>query len=646
MHFVKLITDLAQSYIRESNTIILTCIDCSDNIENQKARQMARQVDPKGNRTIAVLTKPDLTEDGQEDFIESVLAGLKHSVNYGYYVVKNRTHSDLVNKVSADDARKKEEDFFCDDERVGQRLKAVMPDRCGSENFCARLRELLQAKVNEQLPLLFHNLVDKRNHAQQELDDMPPAITAKDAMFVVPNRLSDIQEQFTKNFDAKASKFVSGKAKNEKFARSIHRTQVAFDYGEFSDASKNESAGDTYLDPKVYNQLGKKYKENDVERMVDANRGRAAKLPYGPAAYNTATEIFKTSCEHWLAPLENFIEDVKLDVQFELTALFKKHLGVAPHLYRKAVASAYDLLEMKTVEARNEARKLVEMESGGSFDVPFQTNNHKYLEETCNQTLAKQVSARAKQAITALGENPDSAEIVQRVMMHIQEVDIVASIATGYWTVAYKRFTDVATNRIDKLMWMEVAQEIVDKIRGDVWENLDSELLKKLVAESPQLASKRDRLTNTIKRTDEAITLMKQTIDMGDVFDLSRKRRSLPTPILDAPVSKKRKRDLDQEEDEVEESEEEEDEDEVEKLEEEADEDEVEELEEEEEVAEEDDDDWSNYREVPFATVKELLQKEVRELNARFKIFRLKFVFNRFPLPRINCCSGGGVERG
>ncbi|CAG8781456.1 18669_t:CDS:2, partial [Acaulospora morrowiae] len=65
--FVKLIKDLAESYIKREASVIIATISCKDEIENQEIVSLARTVDPSGLRTLGVLTKPDMIEQGTHE---------------------------------------------------------------------------------------------------------------------------------------------------------------------------------------------------------------------------------------------------------------------------------------------------------------------------------------------------------------------------------------------------------------------------------------------------------------------------------------------------------------------------------------------------------------------------------------------------
>lgn len=80
---------LIMKYIRPENALILALTPANTDLANSDALQLAREVDPKGDRTIGVLTKIDLMDEGT-DAIE-MLQGKLYPLKLGYFGVKCRS---------------------------------------------------------------------------------------------------------------------------------------------------------------------------------------------------------------------------------------------------------------------------------------------------------------------------------------------------------------------------------------------------------------------------------------------------------------------------------------------------------------------------------------------------------------------------
>jgi GTP-binding protein EngB required for normal cell division len=80
---------LILKYIRPDNALILALTPANTDLANSDALQLAREVDPKGDRTIGVITKIDLMDEGT-DAIE-ILQGKLYPLKLGYFGVKCRS---------------------------------------------------------------------------------------------------------------------------------------------------------------------------------------------------------------------------------------------------------------------------------------------------------------------------------------------------------------------------------------------------------------------------------------------------------------------------------------------------------------------------------------------------------------------------
>jgi len=65
--YIEMIIELCENYCKPKNTVIIACFCCNDDMENQAVHKLARDVDEYGKRTVGVLTKPDLIQEGTED---------------------------------------------------------------------------------------------------------------------------------------------------------------------------------------------------------------------------------------------------------------------------------------------------------------------------------------------------------------------------------------------------------------------------------------------------------------------------------------------------------------------------------------------------------------------------------------------------
>uniref|UniRef100_A0A670YTB5 MX dynamin like GTPase 1 n=1 Tax=Pseudonaja textilis TaxID=8673 RepID=A0A670YTB5_PSETE len=99
----KQIMTLIKRYITKQETINLVVIPSNVDIATTEALKMAQIVDPEGERTLGILTKPDLIDEGTENETVDIVRNQRVPLKKGYMIVKCRGQSDLTNKLSLED---------------------------------------------------------------------------------------------------------------------------------------------------------------------------------------------------------------------------------------------------------------------------------------------------------------------------------------------------------------------------------------------------------------------------------------------------------------------------------------------------------------------------------------------------------------
>src|SRR6201996_6825270 len=97
-------------YINKPNSIILAVTAANTDLANSDGLKMAREVDPEGSRTIGVLTKIDLMDQGTD--VVDILAGRIIPLRLGYVPVVNRGQRDIDNRKAISAALEHEKNFF------------------------------------------------------------------------------------------------------------------------------------------------------------------------------------------------------------------------------------------------------------------------------------------------------------------------------------------------------------------------------------------------------------------------------------------------------------------------------------------------------------------------------------------------------
>jgi hypothetical protein len=143
------ISDFVRSYMKKPLRIILAVVSAKIEFVLQVVTKHARELDPSGQRTIGLITKPDTLDVGSDTEQYYFSPAQNQDVNFrlGWHVVRNRDF--MSRNVSNEERDQLETDF------LSQGRWAALPWRQkGIPSLRLRLSEVLTNQILEQLPKL------------------------------------------------------------------------------------------------------------------------------------------------------------------------------------------------------------------------------------------------------------------------------------------------------------------------------------------------------------------------------------------------------------------------------------------------------------------------------------------------------------
>ncbi|XP_053600362.1 dynamin-1-like protein isoform X8 [Plodia interpunctella] len=139
------IRNLIIKYISNPNSIILAVTAANTDMATSEAIKMAKEVDPDGRRTLAVVTKLDLMDAGTDAI--DILCGRVIPVKLGIIGVVNRSQQDIIDRKTIGDALKDEATYL-------QRKYPTIATRNGTPYLAKTLNRLLMHHIRDCLPEL------------------------------------------------------------------------------------------------------------------------------------------------------------------------------------------------------------------------------------------------------------------------------------------------------------------------------------------------------------------------------------------------------------------------------------------------------------------------------------------------------------
>ncbi|XP_029914627.1 dynamin-2 isoform X2 [Myripristis murdjan] len=158
------IRDMLLQFITKESCLILAVTPANTDLANSDALKIAKEVDPQGLRTIGVITKLDLMDEGTDakDILENKLLPLRR----GYIGVVNRSQKDIDGKKDIRAALAAERKFF-----LSHPAYRHMAERMGTPHLQKTLNQQLTNHIRDTLPGLRSKLQSQLLSLEKEVEE-------------------------------------------------------------------------------------------------------------------------------------------------------------------------------------------------------------------------------------------------------------------------------------------------------------------------------------------------------------------------------------------------------------------------------------------------------------------------------------------
>ncbi|XP_019214275.1 interferon-induced GTP-binding protein Mx-like isoform X2 [Oreochromis niloticus] len=451
------IKTMIQTVISKQETINLVVVPCNVDIATTEALNMAKLVDPDGERTLGVLTKPDLVDKGTEENVVKIVHNEVIPLKKGYMVVKCRGQKEITGKVSLSEALKNEEAFFKEHahfQTLFDEGQATVP------NLAEKLTLELVHHIQKSLPRLDEQTQKKLEQTRANLNKLrtgPPSDATKRQKF-----LSDLVLAFTQD----AIRLTTGEELKCGYNSSIFFTLR----NEFEAWEKIiKDSGSSF---KVHSLR----EESQFERMY---RGR--ELPLF-VSYSSFESIIQKQIKQLEEPAIQKLKEVSEVVRKELFELAQNSFVGFPNLINTAKMNIETIMK----EREEEAKYILGMQF--KMEMVVYTQDRKYITEIRNK-IAQEGQAK--------GQLYTSGMTSKEMMKHFEV----------YYKIAGQRLADQIPLVIRYQMLQEFASELQSKML-DTFTN--KERKEYLLEEDGGTKNKREDLKMRLERLSRAHILLSE----------------------------------------------------------------------------------------------------------------------------------------
>nr|AAT57878.1 Mx type 2 [Scophthalmus maximus] len=456
---------LIKKFITKQETISLVVVPCTMDIATTEALRMAQEVDPDGERTLGILTKPDLVDKGTEQTVIDIVHNEVIHLKKGYIIVRCRGQQEITNEVSLAEAIEREKAFFNDHAHfhtLYNEGQATVP------KLAEKLTIELVEHIERSLPRLEEQIEEKLAQTQAELERYgtgPPTDPAERLIFLI-----DKVSAFTQD--------AIGLATGEELKCGDKLNVFSTLRREFGKWSIHLDLSGNNFNTRI---------EKKVEDYEDRYRGR--ELP-GFINYKTFEIMVKEQIKQLEEPAVKRLKDIgRCCKESVLTAGPQYFLGF-PNLTKTAKAKIEALKQQKEVTAELMLRTQFKMEmmvysQDRTYSSSLSDRKKEENEEENKQKMKKHHDDRSVKYCM------DNHATLQELILHLK----------SYYRIASQRLAD----QIPLVIRYQMLQETAVQLQREMLQMLqDKENMEFLLKENLDIGCKRAALQSRLKRLMKA----------------------------------------------------------------------------------------------------------------------------------------------
>lgn len=475
------ISEIIMHYIILEESIILNVITADVDFSTCDSIKKSKDVDERGERTLAVVTKCDRAPEG---LLEKVAMNAV-DIRLGYVCVINR-----VGDESNEQARKNEKLLF----ESHPKLKRIDKSIVGIPVLAQKLMQIQGRSINKFLPGAVKKIVSMLSERQTELTNLPQHLCSPgEANVLFYKRLKSMEESLNKIL-------IEGDFKEFENDRKMHCTARLWEMFE-----------GYYNDLRTTGSMSGKFLAKETEMLDEAKGVGLPNFLSRPVFNNLLRALVDEIADMSL----KLVFDVWEYMEFVILQVVDCYCSFHPRLQGEARRVAQDLVVKKKNDCEKHVRETIEMEKlVGSTLSPSYIEEYGRLLTFKSQFIDKLSNARRfDYAMVELdGIEVDVSDILDFSPERVAAAYDMQMSLIAYWKVVTLRMGDGIPLRLQfmckKLVMTEFTSEILAQVGGPRYGAMEQ-----IMEESPEVANKRKSLTNSIAILTESKNTVETIMD-------------------------------------------------------------------------------------------------------------------------------------
>ncbi|KAI9063947.1 hypothetical protein FKP32DRAFT_1603293 [Trametes sanguinea] len=539
---IALVKQLVTSYVERPSCIILLTIACETDFQNQGAHQLARVYDPKGLRTIGVLTKPDRIPAGEEDSWLRYIRNQDEPLTHGWFCVKQPDSRAIAAGITWSEARQAEREFF---QTVApwNRLDLEHQNRLGTQKLVERLSDVLSEEVSQRLPAVQEELQELLTTTDELLNKLPKP-PSSDALSEVLHLLS--------TFSKGLANFLEGTPNADGLLQSIRPACDAFqkairatepDFRPYdSHAAQRDPDAHKYVvpaflqneeEPTSYHYHFEHVGVKDAAKDAITSRARTRELPHH-YPFVVTEQYIDAFIAQWQKPTEALFREIQRVLTKHVKKFVSEHFAQYPLLLSRVHSIIAEFISDSSDYTTERLQWFLALERRprtlNEFYYSFYREKFLGHYKACRPKADQPRTTFMQQLERHLDPDSETRKHVNRVLNGLTEIglpgktvtdlaqllppdpydaalDIMAGVR-AYFQVAYKRFSDNIPMTIDYelVLGLERGQALEKALRSGlgIGSHEAHDRCKAYIQEPRHVAERREELMKKRERLETA----------------------------------------------------------------------------------------------------------------------------------------------
>lgn len=518
------VNNLIDDYLKQERTIILAVIPANQDVATVDILERAQRVDPEGERTLGVLTKPDLIGPGNEEEVVAVLTNVRKPLKLGYVMVKNRSQAQIKLGTSYESASAEEARFF-ETHPVFSRLDKRL---LGIQNLTTSLTKLLVRRIQEELAPMKRQVEILLSQVRAEVRSVSSYGTAS-----TPSERQKLLVTLTQEFVRHLNDCVRGEYRDRLIVcnpnlRLYTRALIIFQELQ----SRIVATAPNFRAPNFI---------NDLAKQMEALRGR--ELP-GFMSAQSFYMFVQEYIDAWLPPSRMAAAQTR-SLASEIVKELFENIAVSYPVLRDAFQTlTASILESTEEEAIHLLEGLIAREKDPfTINEFLQAHINKLRYDRFEAAVEASFAVVASEGSSTGGNNSSWQATKEHVASSLRtwyrdahgvsssaNAEDMSAILEAYWTLASKRFVDNACMCLDDRILGTLCTKLQEKCYQFVH---DDDRLETFFTEDANIVARRQDLEETRDR------LVKANAAMANIQATRKPRaalKSVPDPPSVAPA--------------------------------------------------------------------------------------------------------------